>query len=112
MKAKTFWSNSKKKQIIIIFKKCFIFNRKLTSWICFNDSMNTVIQCLKKWKDHDSASHEFKNHKNKHYNSSETLQIQEYDYHVLFMKLQFLINLFRKKACQNMLFDQQKNFIS
>ena len=31
LKAKTFWSNSEKKQIIITFKKCFTFSRKLTS---------------------------------------------------------------------------------
>ena len=68
--------------------------------------MNTAIQCLKEWKSHDSASHEFKNHKNQHYNSSETLSLQEYDYHTLFIELQFLISLFRKEACQDMFSNQ------
>ena len=111
-KIKIFWSNSEKKQIIKTFTKCFIFNKKSTSWICFNDNTNIAIQCLKKWKNHDFTFCKFKNCRNKHYNNSKTLSAQKYDYHTLFMKLQFLISLFRKKACQDMLFDQQKNLIS
>ena len=41
--ARTFWSNSEKKQTIEAFTKCFTFSRKLTSWIYFNDDMNIVI---------------------------------------------------------------------
>ena len=84
---KTFWSNSEREQIIKAFIKCFTLSRKLTSWICFNDSTNIAIQYLKKWQNYDSASNEFKNHKNWHHSNSETVLLQEYDYHALFTEL-------------------------
>ena len=112
LKTRAFWSNSEKEQIVVTFKKCFTLSRRSTSWICFNNDINTAIQCLKKWKSHDSASHKFKNCKNWYHSNSETLSLQEYDCHVLFTELQFLTDLFREKACQNMLSDQQKNSVS
>ena len=105
LKIRIFWSNSEREQTVVTFKKCFILSRKLTSWICFNNNMNTAIQCLKKWKNHDFASYEFKNYRNKYYSNSKILLMQEYDYHALFIKLQFLISLFKKEACQNMFSD-------
>ena len=43
LKTKTFWSDSEKKQTIKTFTRYFTFNKKLTSWICFNDDKNIII---------------------------------------------------------------------
>ena len=91
--------------------KCFIFSRRSTSWICFNNDMNIAIQCLKEWQNHDSAFNEFKNCENWHHSNSETVLSQKYDCHTLLTKLWLLISLFRKEACQCMFLNQQENLI-
>ena len=67
--------------------------------------MNIIIQCLKKQQNHDSAFNKFKNYENWYYNNSKIISLQEYNYHVLFMKLQLLINLFKCNTHKNSILD-------
>src|SRR5947207_7907390 len=67
---------------------------------------------MKKQQNHEFASNRLKNCRNQHYSSSEIILLQEYNCHTLLIKLQLLISLFRKEACQNIFSDQQENFIS
>lgn len=67
---------------------------------------------MKKQQDHDISASRFSNSRDKHYNNAKTLLKNRHDCHSLSAQLQFLISIFRYRACEDMLSCQQENINS